>query len=234
MSAGRRVRVLVVEDDAEMRRSYRRFFDSPDAATFETEIVADGEQAIARLKEADWDLLVLDWGLPGISGTSLLRALRAQRRMRALGVLMVTGRGSVPETVAALDAGADDHLAKPFENRLLLARLKSLARRQDLWLSEELERRLPGLTLDPEAESVLQDGREVALRRKEFGLLSIFLRRPRVLHARRFLWDTVWGYESEGWEHVLDAAISSLRRKLGPRWGGLIRAHRGQGYSFDA
>lgn len=234
MSAGRRVRVLVVEDDAEMRRAYRRFFDAPDASAFETDIVADGEQALGRLKEADWDLLVLDWGLPGISGTSLLRALRAQRGMRALGVLMVTGRCSVPEEVAALDAGADDHLGKPFDEKLLLARLKSLARRHDLWLCEEAARRLPGLVLDPEAESLRLDGRELALRRKEFGLLSIFLRRPKVLHSRRFLWDTVWGYESESWEHVLDAALSSLRRKLGPRWGGLIRAHRGQGYSFDA
>lgn len=233
MSAGRRVRVLVVEDDAEMRRAYRRFFEAPGAAAFDTEIVADGEQALGRLRDASWDLMVLDWGLPGISGPTLVRAVRTQRKLRTLGVLMVTGRGSVPEEVAALDAGADDHLAKPFDEKLLLARLKSLARRQDLWLEEQAARRLPGLSIDPEAESLRIDGRELHLRRKEFELLSIFLRRPRVLHSRRFLWDTVWGYESERWEHVLDAAISSLRRKLGPRWGACLRAHRGQGYSFD-
>lgn len=215
-----------------MRRTYRRFFDSPDASAFAPAIVADGEQAIERLKKSAWDLLVLDWGLPGISGPTLVRALRSQRRLSSLGVLMVTGRSSAHEEVAALDAGADDHLAKPFDDKLLLARLKSLTRRLDLQLGEKTARRLPGLLLDPEAECLSVDGREVALRRKEFELLGIFLRRAQMLHARRYLWDTVWGYESDGWEHVLDATISSLRRKLGPRWGGLIRAHRGQGYSF--
>lgn len=226
------MRVLVVEDDAEMRQAYRRLFDAPGGACFEAEIVADGEQALGRLRDESWDLMVLDWGLPGISGPTLVRALRAQRRLRGLGVLMVTGRGTVPEEVAALDAGADDHLAKPFDEKLLMARLKSLARRQDFGLAEQAAR-LPGLSLDPEAASLRVDGRESPLRRKEFELLSIFLRRPRILHGRRFLWDTVWAYESERWEHALDAAISSLRRKLGPRWGGRLRARRGQGYSFD-
>lgn len=225
--------MLVVEDDEEMRRVYRRFFDSPPAGGFAAEIVPDAESALSRLREAAVDLLVLDWGLPGISGTELLRALRANPGTRALGVLMVTGRGSPSETVAALDAGADDHIAKPFEDRVLLARLRSVARRQEREREEERARRFPGLELDAEAGRLRLGGRDVPLRRKELDLLKIFLRRPRAVHSRSYLWETVWGYESESWEHVLDSALSSLRRKLGPAWGARLKAHRGQGYSFE-
>lgn len=225
--------MLVVEDDAEMRRSYRRFFDSSAAAPFEAEIVEDGERALAQLKRSLVDLLILDWGLPGISGTSLVRALRAHARTRALGVLMVTGRSSPAEAVAALDAGADDHIAKPFDDMVLLARLKSLARRQDLSFAQEHGRAFPGLELDLETERLTADGHELPLRRKELDLMKVFMRRPRILHARRYLWETVWGYESDNWEHVLDSAVSSLRRKLGPRWGPCLTSHRGQGYSFE-
>lgn len=224
----------MVEDDTEMRQLYRRFFDARAAEGFDAEIVADGESAMAVLRDSPVDLLVLDWGLPGISGTSLVRALRAQARMRTLGVLMVTARGSVAETVAALDAGADDHLAKPFDEKVLLARLRSLARRRELSLEDAVAERFAGLELDLERGTMRVAGREVSLRLKELELLKIFLRRPDMVHSRRFLWESAWGHESEGWEHVLEATLSSLRRKLGPRWGARLKVRRGLGYSFDA
>lgn len=228
-----RLRVLVVEDDPEMRELYRRFFGARSAEGFDAAIVKDGESALSVLRDSPIDLVVLDWGLPGMSGTSLARALRSHARTRSLGILMVTARGSVAETVTALDAGADDHMVKPFDDKVLLARLRSLARRRDLALEGGMAERFPGLDLDVERGTLRVGGRESPLRLKELELLKIFLRRPGVIHSRQFLWETAWGHESDGWEHVLEATLSSLRRKLGPRWGVHLRVKRGLGYAFD-
>ena len=95
-------------------------------------IVADGERALAILEREPVDLLVLDWCLPGLSGETLLKAMRAHPQTRSVGVLIVTGKASLTDELTALDSGADDHLAKPFDEAVLQARLRSLARRREL------------------------------------------------------------------------------------------------------
>lgn len=233
MNDSKRQRTLVVEDDPEMRLLYARFFERLRDEGFTAHIVEDGERALDVLQREPVDLVLLDWNLPGISGETLLRALRAHPRTRSVGVLMVTGRATAAEEIQALDSGADDHLGKPFDERILLARLRSLGRRRDHALGRQLANRCPGLEFDPDADLVRVDGRRVLLTPKEMGLLGIFLHRPDILHTHAYLWEALWGYESERWEHVLVAAVSSLRMKLGEEWGSRLNCHKGRGYVFE-
>jgi two-component system phosphate regulon response regulator PhoB len=227
-------RVLVVDDEEEMRRFYAGFFQRRHPGAFAAEIVPDAERALDALRLRPFDLAVLDWALPGISGPSLAKALRADPRTRAMGLLMVTALSSAQEVVAALEAGADDHLGKPFDERVLLARLRSLSRRGAREAGRETLSRFPGLELDWESGRLRLDGRPVHLKPRELDLLAVLLRRPGVLHPNAYLWEALWGYESDHWEHAIVATVSALRRKLGPRWGSRLRVLRGRGYSFEA
>ena len=233
MTAPKRRRVLIVEDDEELVSAYRRFFEKHHADEFAATYAADGEQALGTLQHEPVDVVILDWGLPGISGASLAKALRANAKTRSLGILMVTARSAVGETVFALEAGADDLLGKPFDWNELLARLRSLARRSELTLERHLTKDFPGLELDLDADRLTVDGRVTRLTPKEMGLLKVFLSRPVMLHAAAYLWQSVWGYESEGWERTLTVTLSSLRGKLGRRWGGRLKTHPSRGYCFE-
>lgn len=233
MNSTQKQRTLVVEDDPEMRAIYARLFTKLRDEGYTAVIVEDGERALDILRCDPVDLVLLDWNLPGISGEALLRAMRAHPKTRSIGVLMVTGKGSPAEEIQALDSGADDHLAKPFDEKVLLARLRSLRRRRELALSRQKETRYPGLEFDIDADLVSVEGRRVHLTPKELGLLGIFLHRPNILHTHSYLWEALWGYESERWEHVLSVTMSSLRRKLGAEWGARLKCHKGRGYAFE-
>lgn len=224
---------MIVEDDPEMRALYARLFERYRDEGFSGVVVEDGERALDVLERERVDIILLDWNLPGISGETLLRALRAHPRTRSIGVLMVTGKCSPAEEVQALDSGADDHLAKPFDEKVLLARLRSLRRRREFELSRGQAARWPGLEFDPEANLLRVEGKRVHLTPKEMGLLGVFLHRPNLLHASYYLWETLWGYESETWERTLIVTISSLRRKLGSRWGSRLKCHKFKGYVFE-
>jgi DNA-binding response OmpR family regulator len=228
-----RRRVLVVEDDSAMRREYARFFEEFHRAEFRAEIVADAEAALGVLRREAVDAVLLDWGLPGISGPQLAKALRADPSTRAIAVLMVTGRGGPSATVHALESGADDHIEKPFDWSVLLARLRSVLRRRELALERRAAEILPGFELDVAAGRLRLDGVVVPLTAKELTLIEIFAARAGVVHSRAFLWDAAWGREAEGWGHTLMVTLSSLRRKMGPKWGPLLQARRGRGYVFS-
>jgi len=229
-----RQRVLAVDDDEDMRRFYERFFLSLRGEGFTATVVPDGEQALGVLELEPVDVVVLDWSLPGISGASLAKALRANAKTRSVGILMVTGKSSPAETVIALESGADDHLGKPFDENVLLARLRSLTRRRALTFDRHLKGTFPGLELDYDSGRLKVEGRPTPLTPKEMLLFKIFLRRPNMIHSRAYLWEAVWGHEAESRDHVIDVTISSLRRKLGPRWGGRLKVHKGEGYALEA
>jgi DNA-binding response OmpR family regulator len=231
--SAKRQRVLVVEDDAELCGAYRRFFEELHSDEFSAVLVADGERALDVLHHEPVDVLVLDWGLPGISGASLAKALRSHAKTRSLGILMVTARAAPAETVFALESGADDHLAKPFDWNVLLARLRSLVRRRELTFDRHKTKLFPGLEFDPDADRLSVDGAHVRLTRKEMDLFKLFVTRPGLLHAQRYLWEALWGYEADGWERTLTVTVSSLRRKLGPKLGARLKAHAGRGYIFE-
>jgi len=216
-----------------MRGFYARFFAGLAAEGFDAVIVGDTPQALAVLRGEPVDLAVLDWNLPGISGERLLRAIREHPKTRSIGVLMVTGRDSASDEVQALDFGADDYLAKPFEDATLLARLRSLRRRRERSLEPAFPGRFAGLDFDHAAGLVTFGTKSVRLTPKEAGLLWVLLNRPNVRHTPEQLWNHLWGYESTRSRQMLDAAAASLRTKLGEAWGGRIRFIEGEGYVFD-
>lgn len=234
MSGMKRQRTLIVEDDPGMREFYVRIFERLKDDGFSAIVVEDGERALDILMHEPVDLVLLDWNLPGISGEILLRALRAHPKTRSIGVLMVTGKSTPADEIQALDSGADDHLAKPFDEDVLLARLRSLRRRREITIGQHQASRYPGLEFDPDADLVRVEGRRVHLAPKEMGLLGIFLHRPDILHTRDYLWEALWGYESERWEHLLVVTLTSMRRKLGGKWGGRLTCHKGKGYVFES
>lgn len=223
-----------MEDDAEMRAYYDRLFARLSPEGFEPVLVPDGERALAVLQHEPVDLVILDWRLPGISGVSIAKALRSHPRTRTLPLLMVTARATQDEEVSALEAGADDHIAKPFDEKVLLARLRSLTRRRERELTADQAKRFPGLELDLDAGRLALDGEPVHLTPKETDLLAIFLHRPDMIHTRAFLWQALWDYESPLQDRILIATISALRRKLGPKWGARLQVHKGKGYSFES
>lgn len=233
MGLSRPRRTLVVEDDPGLREFYSRFFASLEPGEFDAVIVDDAPRALAVLRGETVDLALIDWNLPGISGETLIRAMREHPKTRSIGILMVTARSSSVDEVQALDLGADDYLAKPVDEASLLARLRSLGRRRDRSRERTRPPRVPGLEFDHEAGLVRVGAHHVRLTPKESALLRVFLNAPNILHSRDRLRAELWGYDTERSEELLEAAVWSLKEKLGEAWGARLRRVEGQGYFFE-
>jgi two-component system phosphate regulon response regulator PhoB len=229
-----RQRILVVEDHPDMHRFYDALLRGLGRKTpLEYFLARDVPEARRLLKHQAVDLIILDWMLPGTSGLDLLREVRGEPAHRDVLVIVVTAKGLAKDCAEALDAGADDYLPKPFSPEVLLARMRSLARRQERPWQAATPIECAGVRLDPARGDVSVRGRPVHLHPKEMLLLEVFLRRPGVLHPAASLWERGWGCESDNWEHILVATISSLKKSLGPRKGDLLECRRGLGYIFN-
>jgi two-component system, OmpR family, response regulator MprA len=217
------VAILVVDDDARLRRALRRVLVSHG---FAVEVAEDGEQALALLGTRPFEAVVLDVMLPGTDGIDVCERLR--RRGGDLPVLMLTARDAVRDRVAGLEAGADDYLVKPFANEELVARLRALLRRAGSG-GEQLS--FSDLELDLQTRDVRRGARAIELSRIEFELLKLFLRHPRQVLARSVIYEHVWGYDVSQSSNSLDVFVGHLRRKLEangePR---LIQTVRGVGF----
>lgn len=227
-------RVLVVEDERDVLNFYRGLFAGPLSREFSLELTDDGAEALGLLARKAFELVILDWNLPGISGLEVLKALRSGSRAQDALVLMVTGREKVSEQVEALEAGADDYLIKPIQVKVLQARMRSLLRRREAGLQKAGVFALGDLAFDPQSGRLSVKGRQSKLTPKEQQLLELFLRRRGIVHAPSFLWESVWGYESDHWQHTLEVKLSCLRQKLGPKWGARLESRKGLGYIFLA
>ncbi len=221
------IRILIVEDEAELADFIVRGLREEG---FGVERAADGEQAWEALQVGDWDLVVLDWWLPGEDGLAVLR--RYRQASGAAPVLFLTARDAVADRVRGLDGGADDYLSKPFAFDELLARIRALLRRRD---------RMPDLmvsqgdvSIDLATHRVRRAGRALDLTAKELALLTFFLRHPGQVLSRTRIYDHVWDENFDGLSNTLEVHVMELRRKLeahGPR---VIHTLRGRGYLFDA
>jgi two-component system, OmpR family, response regulator QseB len=190
---------------------------------FTVDWVYDGESASQVLRAEEFDLLLLDLGLPRRSGLEVLTAARA--RGLELPVLIITARDAVSDRVQGLDAGADDYLVKPFDLDELAARIRALLRRKSGRTAPAIEHL--GVVLDPATHRVLRDGREIALSPKEFALLQLLMERPGTILSRARLEERLYGWGEEVESNALEVHIHGLRRKLGADY---IRNVRGVGY----
>jgi DNA-binding response OmpR family regulator len=218
------MRLLLVEDDTMLGRGMRQGLAD---AGFAVDWVTDGRAAELALANGVYDLALLDLGLPGKDGMTLLAELRG--RHDALPVLIVTARDSVADRIAGLNAGADDYVLKPFDLDELVARVRALLRRRAGAAGPVLE--CGGIVLDPVRREVRKDGQEVPLSAREFALLEALMQRPGAVLSREQLEDTVYGWGEEVGSNAVEVHLHKLRRKLGPD---TIRNVRGVGYKVTA
>lgn len=216
---------MLVDDDRSIRDSLGRALGFEG---YEVETAQDGSIAIDRLESQEFDAILLDVSMPGLSGLDVARKLRATGN--GTPILMLTARQEVTDRVAGLDAGADDYLAKPFSLDELLARIRALLRRSGV-TGAGSALQVADLILEPASRKVYRGDREVDLTRTEFDLLELLMFNAGVVLERDVILDRVWGFDFATSSNSLDVYIGYLRKKtetMGePR---LIHTVRGVGY----
>jgi DNA-binding response OmpR family regulator len=217
------VRVLVAEDDQGLRSVLVRGLQEND---YVVDAVSNGEDALKFLRSYEYELAVLDWRMPGISGLDVVRWMR--RNAQSARILMLTARDQPADRVTGLDAGADDYLVKPFDFGELLARMRALQRRPSAVQQPEIV--IGDLRFDPATRQVLVGGRPAVLTATEFGILELLVRKSPAVVPRRSIALNVWEDESDAMgSNTIDVHLARLRAKLA---GGRVRIEtvRGVGY----
>ena len=217
------MKLLLVEDDALLGDGVRAGLKQ---AGFAVDWVQDGLAAKVALDSEEYDLLVLDLGLPKLSGMDLLKSVRAKHA--SLPVLILTARDTVADRVAGLNAGADDYLVKPFDLDELIARLNALLRRSAGQV--ELTLQHGAIELTPASHQVRLAGTDVSMSAREFSLLHTLLLHTGRVHSREQLEQTLYGWGEEVESNAIEVHVHHLRKKLG---SDLIRTLRGVGYVID-
>jgi two-component system copper resistance phosphate regulon response regulator CusR len=220
------MRLLIVEDDEKTARALAAGLES---AGFSTATAHTGEEGFFLLNSSAFDLVVLDWMLPGRDGLEILRTVRA--RGTRTPVLLLTARDGVEDRVLGLESGADDYLVKPFAFAELVARIRSLLRRAGP--AEPLRRAVGDLVVDLEGRRVTRGGKAIELTPREFDLLAYLLREPGQVVTREMLAREVWREENRvtPLDNVIDVHVAHLRRKVDEGHGTkLIHTVRGVGF----
>jgi len=219
---GARGMVVIVEDErtiAELERLYLT------QAGFSVHLATDGAQGLADIRRLAPVAAIVDVGLPGMDGTEVVRALRAEQNW--VPVVFVTAHDSEIDRVVGLELGADDYLTKPFSPRELVARVKGLVRRAALPSAPGVQR-AGRLELDERARRVTVEGVPIDLTATEFDLLAFLLSHPGVVRTREDLLSEVWGYRDGSGPRTVDSHVRSVRRKIG---ADVIRTVHGIGYA---
>ncbi|MEO1095638.1 MAG: response regulator transcription factor [Cyanobacteria bacterium J06638_28] len=217
-------RILIAEDNPHITDFLRAGLKAHGFTPF---IVGDGHQASELAHSDDFDLMILDLGLPGKDGLAVLRELRGQGD--SLPVIVLTARDGIDDTVAALEGGANDYMTKPFRFEELLARIKVQLRDRhgNQSLQSETLLRVGHLTLDLIARQVRVGERIVELSAREFVLAEVLLRHPMQVMSKEQLLNRVWGYDYDPGSNIIEVYIRHLRKKLGSN---CIETVRGMGY----
>ena len=220
--------VLVVEDEIEIARVVRDYLRN---AGFEVIVVGDGGSAVASVRSAKPDLLVLDLGLPGRDGLDVAREIR---RWSDTPIVMLTARGDETDRIVGLEIGADDYVVKPFSPKELVARVRAVLRRTRTAARGDEVVRAGDVEIDTAKMRVSVGGTQVDLTATEFQLLATLAREPGRVFTRSQLLDAVHGVAIESYERAIDAHVKNLRRKIEPTPGAprYLLTVRGVGYRF--
>jgi DNA-binding response OmpR family regulator len=215
-------RILIAEDEVRLASFLEKGLRS---GGYTTTVASDGPSAAAMARDDEFDLVILDLGLPGKDGLEVLREMR--RAGQRLPVIILTARDDPSDKVEGLEAGADDYLAKPFHFEELLARVRARLRGDAPPVGDILK--VGDISLDLRTRWVTDEGNPIELSTREFELLRTFLQHPDQVLTREQLLSHVWGYDYDPGSNVVDVYVGYLRRKLGAR---RFETVRGVGYRF--
>jgi DNA-binding response OmpR family regulator len=213
-------RILIAEDEARLSSFLEKGLR---AAGYTTTVVTDGGAASLMARDEDFDLMVLDIGLPGKDGFQVLREVRAASQH--IPIVILTARDEIEDKVGGLEGGADDYITKPFRFEELLARIR--ARLRDERPSGTPVITAGSIALDPRTRRVVAGGRDLELSAREYSMLEVLMRHPDQVMSREQLLSQVWGYDFDPGSNVVDVYVGYLRRKLGKD---AIETVRGAGY----
>jgi two-component system OmpR family response regulator len=217
------MRVLVIEDERDLLEAVSQ---SLREAGYAVDEAGDGRSGLFKAAATDYDAIVLDLMLPGISGWDLLRELRKSRKTP---VLILTARDALPDRVKGLDAGADDYLTKPFELTELQARLRAIIRRSTGQAQARIE--LGDVALDTAQRTVYKEGKAVPLTPREYALVELLVLNRGKLVTRTMIYDHLFDEEDDSLSNLVDVHIANVRKKLGKDF---IATRRGEGYQIHA
>lgn len=216
-------RILIVEDEERIASFLQKGLNSNG---YSTSAVGTGEEALSYLHSGEFDLMILDIGLPDIDGFEVLKRFRSTDR--EMPVIILTARDGVQETVTGLEGGADDYVTKPFSFEELLARIR--ARMRSERAPEETVLQAGDAALDLRTRRLTVNGRTMELSAREFSMAELFFRHPEQVLSREQLLSNVWGYDYDPGSNVVDVYVGYLRKKLGKE---RIKTLRGIGYRLD-
>ena len=219
-------KILIIDDDRELCALIKR---SVQSEHIEADFCNTGKEGLQKLKEQEYQLVVLDVMMPGMDGFETLEEIRKEN---SLPILMFTSKNDSASKVRGLRAGADDYLTKPFATKELLARVRAITRRVTDASSSQLT--LGNVTLDCASFELMCGGQTLRLNRKEFQLLQLFMSYPNQTFSAEHLMQKIWGYESDAEINVVWVNISNLRKKFAALGADIyIRSHRNQGYQIE-
>lgn len=220
-------KILVVDDNVELSDNIREWLLMEQHTV---DCCNDGVDGLAYLRTYDYDVVVLDWAMPRMTGIEVLKQFRSLGK--ATPVLMLTGRRTIDDKESGLDAGADDYLTKPFELRELSARIRALLRRSPVAPSDSLC--LGDLILDRESKRVSKNGVELRLMPKDFAILELLMAYPNKVFSAETLIERIWSSDTEASADVVRKHINKIRSQTdSPGKPSYIRTVHGIGYAFD-
>ena len=219
------LKILVVDDEARMRKLVKDFLTNKGFSVIEAE---DGEKAVdIFFVQKDISLVLLDVMMPKMDGWEVLKTIRKYSQVP---VIMLTARSEERDELQGFALGVDEYISKPFSPKILVARVEAILRRTNMTSGESLN--LGGICIDKAAHQVTVDGREIELSYKEFELLSYFAENPAIALSREKILNNVWNYDYFGDARTIDTHVKKLRSKLGEK-GDLIKTIWGMGYKFE-
>ena len=208
-----RKKILVIEDERDIADLIRLHLQD---LNYAVSVARDGNTGLRKSSTVSWDLIILDLRLPGIDGLEICRRLRQESKY--VPILMLTSKSSELDRVVGLEMGADDYVTKPFSVLELMARVKAILRRTEVFERSETGTmksiEVGNLVIDPATRNAAVRGEAVDLTAKEFDLLFHFAKHPGRVFSRAELLDHVWGYGHEGYEHTVNSHINRLRKKI--------------------
>lgn len=202
------MKILVIEDEPKVASFIKRGLEENE---YEAEIAFDGKAGIDKAIKDDYQLIILDVNLPVVNGYEVCKVIREKRRIP---ILMLTAMGTLENKVSGLEVGADDYLVKPFEFKELLARIRALTRRSNVYNQESNVFKLADLTVDLISKAVTRGDRRIELTAKEFNLLEYFIKNQGKVLSRADIAENVWNLSFDTGTNIIDVYVNYLRKKI--------------------